>query len=106
MMLCDEDTLENGPALCGSAKPRAETDPTPALCQAFFWARLGRQISRPAWPGETDQAGGQMNIRGSRGHLAHGTIGVQTPAGLGPSPLITRPGLLLGLFCVVHYTFL
>lgn len=40
-----------------------------------------------------DRAGGQMNIRGSW-HMEHGA---PTAAGLGPSPLIPRPGLLCGI---------
>lgn len=69
--------------MCGGAKLRAETD-QPQLCQA---SGLDGQAD---WAGSR-RAGGQMNIRRSW-HMEHGA---PTAAGLGPSPLITRPGLLL-----------
>lgn len=69
--------------MCGGAKLRAETN-QPQLCRA----------SRGSMGRAGGQAGGQMNIRGTW-HMEHGA---PTAAGLGPSPLITRPGLLCGVW--------
>lgn len=77
--------------MCGSAKLRAETN-QPQLLPGLSLGLDGQADGQAC-----GQAGGQMNIRGSW-HMEHG---VPTAAGLGPSPLITRPYGLLGLYTFV-----